>query len=196
MKPGIILRRVLFLPKRVASLCLRGIQGLPAYRNVVRTFRPGIEIKEADEQDLQQVRAWLNPSSRRPRSTSQSPRDTNWVAKKGDHVIGFVQLVRHPPTHYLHGHWLFSLSVRTPYRRLGIGEDLSRVVMERARQEEVEEIKLIIREDNQPAIKLYRKLGFETTVIPALEAQLEEERYAHGYRPVVMRKALDDKRNA
>lgn len=180
---------LLFL-RRSGGFSLRKIQGISVYRRVARSLRFGIEIKEADEEDLIEIHAWLNPGDPEV-SVIRNPHVTDLVAKKGDRVIGFVQLVRHPKKHYPYvGYWIFSLMVRTLYRGMGIGETLCQAVIEKAREEEVGELFLLVRQDNHQIIKLYRKLGFEMKVIPALEEPLEREKLSLGYRRVSMSKSL------
>jgi ABC-2 type transport system ATP-binding protein len=69
---------------------------------------------------------------------------------------------------------------------MGIGEELSRMVMEKSRKERAKGLSLLVNEYNHRAIRLYRKLGFEMRVIPALERELEHERCTLGYRRVLM----------
>jgi len=153
---------------------------------MARTFNLGFQIDEAGPEDVEYVYAWLNPNGRSEHQQS-NPNVTNFVAKRKSRVIGFVQLVRHPPEHHPYiGYWLFSLSVRLRYRGLGIGEALSRAVIEKAREKGAEELLLLIHDDNKPAVHLYHKLGFEKKSIPALDSKLEEEYHITGRRRLVM----------
>jgi len=86
-------------------------------------------------------------------------------------MLGFVQLVRPPPSHAPYvGYWLFSLYTLHPlYRGFGIGETLGRALITIARQEGAEEIFLVVNQTNQSAIRLYQKLGFSRPVCPTLK---------------------------
>ncbi len=55
------------------------------------------------------------------------------------------------------------------------------------RGEGAEELFLLVTEINLPAIRLYRKLGFETVAIPELEEILDKEARATGRRRTCMR---------
>ena len=180
------------------ELCLRKTQGISVYRRVAGSLRTGIEIQEADEEDMQHVHDWLNPGQVK-HTVSANPNDTCFIAKKESRVVGCVYLVRRPEQSYPHdGYWLISLTVRTLYRGMGIGEKLCRTVMDKSRKEEAKGLSLLVNEYNHRAIRLYRKLGFEMRVIPALEKQLDDERRALGYRRVLMFARLDgeDERRA
>lgn len=120
-----------------------------------------------------------------------SPGVTNYAARIWGNVVGFVQLVRHSTDDLpFTGHWLFSLQVWPLWRGLGIGEDLSRRVIEQAVAEGAKELFCLVRNDNYAAQNLYGKLGFESWIIPSIKEQLEKEWIAFGIRRVVLRKAL------
>jgi len=189
MRRGIV-ERILAFAKRVARSCITNIQGFYVYRMFVRAFRARYELKEADEKDMQKVHAWLNPGGN-VAPVRNDPNVTNWVAKRRDRVIGFVQLVRRPEGNQPYaGYWLYSLTAMFLYRGMGIGESLCSRVIEKARDEGAEELWLIVRLDRYQALSLYRKLGFMIKTIPAMKEQLEKETLAYGYRRVVMSKCL------
>ena len=190
MRPRLIFGRFYVLLRRLLGFCLRRIQGISVYRRIAKSLWFNIKIKKADQEDLRKVHAWFNPRSAEP-PVSRNPSVTNFVAKKGKRVIGFVQLVRHSETkHAYAGYWLFSLKVRIFYRALGIGAQLSQAVIDMTRNEGAKELSLLVREDNQWAISLYTKLGFKRKVIPALKGQLEKESLSHGSKRVVMSLSL------
>jgi ABC-2 type transport system ATP-binding protein len=168
------------------ELYLSKVQGISVYRRVASSLRTGIEIREADEEDMRLVHDWLNPGQVE-NTISENLHETCFVAKRGSRVTGCVYLVRRPEQAYPHdGYWLINLMVRTLYRGMGIGEELSRMVMEKSRKERAKGLSLLVNEYNHRAIRLYRKLGFEMRVIPALERELEHERCTLGYRRVLM----------
>jgi ribosomal protein S18 acetylase RimI-like enzyme len=178
------------LPRRVAASVLRRAQGLALYRAAGRRAAVGVRITEAGAADMAAVHRHLNPSEL-DRPHPPNPDVTNWVAKRGTTVIGFTQLVCHPETHPPWvGHWLFSLTVWGRYRGLGIGEALTRRVIEWAQAQGGRKLLLVVYEDSGPAIGLYRKLGFEHVVLPGLEPSLAAEKAQSGRRRVVMRLAL------
>jgi ribosomal protein S18 acetylase RimI-like enzyme len=170
---------------------LRRLQSLTLYRRLGRRAGFGVTLREATDADQLAVQRWLNPQGDSSHGVQHDPDVTNWVAEYRGQLAGFVQLVRHPPEHAPYvGHWLFSLTIKTLWRGLGIGEALSQAVIERARVEGALALNLLVYEDNVSAIGLYRKLGFEMHTLPDLEPQLESERTSTGRRRVVMRKRL------
>jgi len=178
--------QLLRLNMRVIQLYIRRIQGTSFYRRVARLLRPSIEIKEADEAYMQQALNWLNHVQLGQTAPSNF-RATSFVALKKGRVIGFVDLVKRSEQYYRDdSYWLYSLIVSTPYRRMGIGEELTRMAMEKSRKEGIKKLFLTTGENNDRAVRLYRKLGFETRVIPEFEKYFEDERRTFGHRPICM----------
>jgi len=179
--------------RRGAGDGLRFVQSQGIFRVVGRRIYGEISITMASSSNLEYVYSRLNPGI----PSAPSPPDplvTRLVAVRRGRIIGFVELVRHPPEHAPYvGHWLFSLHVLDPlYRGLGIGEALAHHVIGLARREEARELWLVVGATNWPAIGLYRKLGFELVAVPGLEEQLEEEAEATGKRRMTMMKRLYD----
>ena len=139
---------------------------------------------------MERVHRHLNPYAPY-QSQPPNPDVTNWVARCGVKISGFVQLVYHPEAHFPWvGHWLFSLTVWGRYRGLGIGEKLTRRVIKQARDQGAQDLLLAVFEDNKRAIGLYEKLGFEHVTVPALEPLFKEEKQNSGRRRIVMHKPL------
>jgi ribosomal protein S18 acetylase RimI-like enzyme len=178
------------LPRRTAASALNRAQSFAVYRAVAGRLAPRVEIVDANEADLAAVQRHLNPLSMLGRR-EPDPCVTEWVAKRGAKVVGFVQLVYHPESHapWL-GYWLFSLTVWRQYRGQGIGEALTRRVIAHAQREGATELLLVVYEDNVPAIALYRRLGFVGVTLAALEPSLAPEKRESGRRRIVMRKLL------
>ena len=76
--------------------------------------------------------------------------------------------------------------VVTIYRGMGIGEKLTRTVIEKSKKEGAEGLSVLVFEDNHRAIRLYHKLNFNRRVIPALEKILEKRQDTPGHREVCM----------
>jgi len=173
---------------------LQKLQGLALYRRLAGLLRPRIEVKEADQEDMQQVHAWLAPGSGR-RRTPRNPNVTDFVAKRRGRVVGYVQLVRFAEgTEHYPGHWGYSITVRPRYRGLGIGVLLTQTIMERARAEGATELLVFVREDNPQSLGLCYKLGFEPKVNLALTEQMERKQRAQGYREVALSRSLVEDR--
>ena len=188
-----ILRSALCLPRRAAATALRSAQGLPRYRSAGRRLARPVEVSRATPAESASVRRHLNPLGVDATPTADA-NVTDWVAKRDGKVIGFVQYVCHPDTDAAWGgHWLFALTVWGRSRGLGAGEALTRRVIEHARARGAEELLLAVFEDNDRAIRLYRKLGFEHVTRAGLEPALAEEKAMSGRRRVIMRKRLGEK---
>jgi ribosomal protein S18 acetylase RimI-like enzyme len=180
--------------RRIGGVVLLRLQSRNLYRRLGRRAALHVTLREASDADYLAVQRWLNPNGSSSHGVEHDPDVTNWVAVYRGHLVGFVQLVRHPQEQVSFvGHWLFSLTIKPLCRGLGIGEALTQVVVERARAEGAPALNLLVFEDNVPAIRLYEKLGFEMHTIPGLEPQLESERVATGRRRVVMRKHLAER---
>lgn len=77
------------------------------------------------------------------------------VARAGPHVAGYIIAF---PTR--HGIEVASLAVLPRYRQVGIGRTLMRAAIRKARREGLHAVWLMVRRENEDAIRLYRKLGF------------------------------------
>jgi GNAT superfamily N-acetyltransferase len=174
------------LPLIPFAFILRNIQGLKSYRMAIRHLHPSIQIREANEADLEEAQDRLGFMG------SFNPLVTGFVAIMRSRIVGYVDLVRHPPQNAPYvGYWIFGLNIWLPCRGLGLGEALCRQVVSRARAEGAEELHVLVYLHNRAALNLYRNLGFETTTIPGLERQLEEELKTTGKRRMVMSLRLD-----
>ncbi|MDO9530040.1 MAG: signal peptidase I [Syntrophales bacterium] len=108
----------------------------------------------------------------------KNPEDSGYwlVAKQEDMVIGGVTLSRSEESdHPNAGWWLFGMKVNWPYRKIGIGEKLTKMAADVAAKRGASEIKLLVFEDAKPANKLYRKSGFRQISVPELDKQLQQE---------------------
>lgn len=178
---------------RSAGTVLRLVQGFILYRRIGRCLvARSVTYREAGDADKLAVHRWLNPKGDPAHVLHRNPNVTDWVADYHGQLVGFVQLVRHPPEHspYI-GYWSFSLYVKSLWQRLGVGQALTQAVIARARAEGAQTLDLLVFNDNFRAIQLYRKLGFEMHIIQELEPQLVRESTPSGRRRVTMRKRLE-----
>jgi signal peptidase I len=177
-KFGLFIQKV----KGLFGLGIRKLQGISTYRRAVKLLQIRVEIREADKEEGQQITG---------HAISPSIDKTIFVAKKGKNIVGYVEWAQRPAQeHPFKGHWLYGLTVRSIYRGSGIGEKLTQKVIEKSVSEGAKELSLLVAENNYPAVKLYRKLGFDRRIIPALEKLLEEEQHATGDRRICMVKSL------
>jgi GNAT superfamily N-acetyltransferase len=177
--------------RRIAGAVMRRFQGLDLYRKIGRRMFSRVRIREATASDRLAVQLWFHSPDRPNHPFPSNPLVTEWAARCGGRLAGFVQLVRHPPEHFPYtGDWLFGLFVKPLYQGFGLGEKLSQAVIERASAEGSPTLDLLVNEDNDRAIRLYLKLGFVRHTIEELEPRLEREREISGRRRIVMRKRL------
>ena len=159
-------------------------------RKFARIFRKGIVIKEIDADDPQKVQEWFYQLEKNLPDLTGA-RVTTFVAQKEEKILGHATLVRNlEERHPLRGYWLSSLAVAELFQGMGIGEDLTRKVIARAEEEGAKELLLTVYEDQEPAIRLYRKLGFQIKRDSALEDDLEQERVYLESKKVLMSKPL------
>jgi signal peptidase I len=185
------LKKLWLLPRRIAGFMLHKLQGFSVYRMLGRHFVQDVDIRIAEESDMEAVNYLLNLSVPYC-SQTVNPKVTNLIAVLKEKVIGYAELVYHPEDHYPWvGFWLFSLHVWNLYRRLGVGEKLVKYSIEEAKKKGASEIFLLVDEDNRRAINLDHKLGFEPVIITALEPLLKEVKEKTGRRRIVMRKSLE-----
>ena len=186
--------RLFSLPRTLCGLVLIKVQGTTVYRRMARKLGPDFSIFKADGPDMAKIQdIWSLCCRGNSYSYSYHPDPLvmNYVAKIESKIVGFVQIVKHPAEHYPYvGHWIFAHTVRLKYRGMGMGEALCQRVIDRAKDDGVKELFLLVYDDNHPAINLYRKFGFELTRLQALESQLDEEFRKSSRRRVVMRRDL------
>ena len=176
--------------KLLVVRAIERVQTLTLYRKAAAPLRPGVRIAEANEADLKAANAWFDPGNT-DRPQRNAPGVTNYVAKHGNRIVGFVQLVRRGEDMGVHaGCWLYSLRVRLTYRGMGLGEARCQRVLEDACKEGATELALLVVDTNQAAIALYRNLGFARKLVPALDAQLGQEIRAYRGKRIVMSKSL------
>jgi RimJ/RimL family protein N-acetyltransferase len=114
----------------------------------------GAPILRDKKVTLAEERAWL-------RNQMKAIRDGEvimLIAEKNGEVIATCEVKkrRYKMAHIAN----FGIAIRRKYRRMGIGEAISREVLRRAKRSKIEIIKLSVFKDNEPAKALYRKLGF------------------------------------
>lgn len=89
----------------------------------------------------------------------------NLLAWRGEKVIGHAALVPDPKGDSAE----FVIFVHQAFRGLGIGTELTRAILDRARQCGLCSVWLTVAMSNFIAIRLYRKLGFEYSDMDACE---------------------------
>lgn len=180
-----MIRRLL---KRPLSPIRQRLRNTAAYRWLGRLLSLRYTISEATEDERRAVLRWLNPE-REDFYQPARPESTDYVAKIGDEIIGFGQLVRFNEAQGAHhGHWLFSLRVKHNWRGRGVGAALMQRRIDQARAEGADAVWLLVQVKNAPARRLHHKLGFRDVSVPAIDA--EQAKLPAERRSLVMRKSL------
>lgn len=189
-------------------LFMQFIQKFRFYRILARKILlKNVSLREATTDDnflLSQFYGYIKPEElgefseiiQKNKNEFKNP-TTQFIALKGEEIIGSVvvvdflkETVDSRKDTYYEGWWIFGLLVRFRYRRLGIGERLIKVALDRAVQEDASEVKLLVFEKAKPAIKLYQKLGFKQVFMSALEEEFDKKGFG---RPIIMARKVAKK---
>jgi diamine N-acetyltransferase len=92
----------------------------------------------------------------------------SFIAEDGGQIVGYlwIRMHRSPPIHLLVPRCIAeidTLVVAETYRRAGVGRALVMRAQEWAVEQGADEIRLIVYEFNQDAIRFYERLGFATS---------------------------------
>jgi len=157
-------------PRRAVGATLRLVQRLPVYRSGARRLAGRVVIEPAHDDDLLELgrRFGLVLPDAAARRAAGS---TLLVARHGQSLLGFVEYVHRAEEGAYHGDWLHALTVRTPWRGMGIATLLVAAVEELAREHGARELLLAVDPGNRAALALYRKLCFR----PVEEGALAED---------------------
>lgn len=79
--------------------------------------------------------------------------------------------------------WILALAVRTHYRQMGVATLLTQDLLQVLREKGVRSVKLTVQPANNPAISLYRKIGF-------YELDKADEYFGYNEPRIVMQKDL------
>ena len=180
--------------RKYLGAALSIIQRVSLYRYVMRVIiLKGITIREADDADKLKLYQWFNSNKDASKVGLHNQNVTEFVAYCFGHLAGCVQLVRYSSENTPYsGYWLWRLTVKSLFKGGGIGEKLSQEVILKSSTEGSKKLDLLVLNNNLPALRLYRKLGFAHYIIPQLEEQLKAQHTQNGPRFVVMRKLLDN----
>jgi GNAT superfamily N-acetyltransferase len=109
-----------------------------------------------------------------------------YVAERRGRIVGWAYLVVGDAQSRYPGPWLFRLHVVGRYRGAGIGERLTRRVVESGRAQGFDYIWLMVNASNVAATTLYRRLGFVAADDALSVARMDEEFRRYGVRRLVM----------
>lgn len=106
-----------------------------------------------------EIRRWL--------TRILQPESVNTIALHEDRVVGHATLVPDDE-----GAYELAIFVHHHYQEAGIGTQLIGALLAQGREAGVELVWLTVEPWNEPAIKLYRKIGFETTSQDGFELEM------------------------
>lgn len=102
------------------------------------------------------------------------PSSTNVIARDGDRVVGHATLVPDPPEERAApSRWELAIFVEGAYQQSGIGRSLLEHLLGAARDAGIDRIWLTVERWNEPAIRLYRSVGFENLESERFEREME-----------------------
>jgi len=141
-------------------------QAVPGDADVLARFN--VELARESENlvlDAARVKAGVEALLRDP------AKGTYFVGESGGAVVGQV-LITHEWSDWRNGDfwWLQSVYVRADFRRRGVFQALFDYVLASAkRQGDVAGIRLYVEQQNDPALKAYRRIGMKETPYRVLE---------------------------
>lgn len=173
--------------RKLLGSILENLQSFTLYGLLVKKLmKENIHYKIATPDDASSLsllyRYNQQPESENPMNSLyeqlKNPEDSGyWLVAKGKNkVIGGVTLSESEESDYPYaGWWLFGMKVNWRYRRMGIGDKLTKMAADIAAKHGASEIRLLVFEDARPANNLYRKTGFHRISVPELDKELQEE---------------------
>jgi ribosomal protein S18 acetylase RimI-like enzyme len=188
--------------KKIAAYFLSRVQALKPYRSIARKlFRNKISYRIATDEDitglskfycygkLSNIADPIDLSEQAFRSL-EGDGHTLIACFRGK-IIGATVITRFPDDEVSYPDWwIFGMTVRIPYRGMGIGDGLVVRAMEKASEEGARRLNLLVYEKNKAAVNLYHKTGFRQISIPALDKELEEEAKQTNQRRIILSKEL------
>jgi ribosomal protein S18 acetylase RimI-like enzyme len=135
-----------------------------------------VEVPELTSDDLESVVAlWVETGLTRPwNDTSadflraiEGPTSAVLGLKRDGELIGSVMVGSDG-----HRGWVYYLSVRVAYRRVGLGTELMRAAEGWLRERGVVKIQLMVRDGNDSVLGFYERRGFETNDVHVLSKWL------------------------
>ncbi len=122
-----------------------------------------ISFRRATIDDLEEIQSIERSSFKYPYSTFYMKNllkyaDIYYVAEMDNKIVGYIIARKEA---YNMGH-IISIAVHPDYRKMGIGEKMLQKVEKELKEMGCYRVYLEVRISNQPAISLYKKLGYLT----------------------------------
>lgn len=145
---------------RLRSISLRGKRGMtPKAENIKIRLLEFFDISEVAQIEKE---CFSTPWSGKAILESSSGDDGYFIVAEKNHngrrrIAGYAGLYRAVSEAYI-----YNIAVRREYRKMGIGERLTKELISYCIKSHLEFISLEVRCSNNAAINLYKKLGFRT----------------------------------
>jgi ribosomal protein S18 acetylase RimI-like enzyme len=135
-------------------------QVVPIGRRHVAGFREVLDSVARERRYLAYLEAPSAAQVRRFVLNNLRNRVAQFVAVEDDRVLGWCDIV--PKAHATLRHvGALGIGITAPHRSRGIGKALLQATIESAVARGISRIELLVRADNEHAIALYRRFGFE-----------------------------------
>ena len=86
----------------------------------------------------------------------------NYVYENNKSIIGFISIVNYRSVYHKKGTALINeLIIKKEYRNKGFGEQLVKYVIEKSKEQNMDEIEVGVMKENRKAIEFYKKNGLE-----------------------------------
>jgi ribosomal protein S18 acetylase RimI-like enzyme len=132
---------------------------VPAATNHIEGFNAAVDTVARESRFLAALEGPLLESTRKFISEGVNKNWPQFVAVSNSRVIGWCDVI--PLQRPLHAHvGVLGMGVLAEFRGRGVGKALMLAAIEKAKTIGITRIELIVREENERAIGLYRKIGF------------------------------------
>jgi ribosomal protein S18 acetylase RimI-like enzyme len=154
--------------KKIAEYLILFFQSVPFCRKLLKKlFRNAFEYRQVvSEEDRRKLINFYNPemtSESQECPTGLKPPLSalcSFMVLFRGRIIGAVHLAKNEFNNNYAGWWLYSMQVYWPFRRLGIGERLTKEVFSFAIKNRIELLYVSVWDKNKSSCSLYENLGF------------------------------------
>ena len=123
--------------------------------------------------------AYVNPTLHKVIWRLNKNNTQYYLAKMKDKVVGFVDIEFETELAKL-----VAVYVQPNYRKKGVGTKITKDALQKIRAAGYTRTILLVREDNLPALRIYRKLGFKPSELPPQEIEGKRAIYMERYDAV------------
>jgi len=179
--------------RRLMAACLRRLQRHAAYRRLAGRLPLPVSIRAASAHEVAVLWRIAGRQGQAPVYGSAT-RTRHYVVRVAGLLAGHALLVAQPPdSQYWPGYWINDVFVRTPFRGQGLGRRLLQYVMHAAAEDGAAEVFLLVNQGNEPALTLYRSLGFRAFHNSQVDGVLARQAQLYGVRRLALRAPLGER---